>query len=654
MKDVYSQILKHYWGYDDFRGIQRQIIESIASGHDTLGLMPTGGGKSITFQVPTMAKEGLCIVITPLIALMKDQVQHLREKGIRAASLHIGMSHEQILTTLDNAVYGAYKFLYVSPERLQSDLFQQKVRHMNVNLICVDEAHCISQWGYDFRPSYLEIRKIRELLPRIQVLALTATATKEVVDDIQKQLQFKEECVFRMSFERPNLRYIVIEDYIKIEALYRLLKATSGSTIIYTRSRKMSYEVCEYLKENGFMATFYHAGLNDLEKSERQKLWQEDKIRIMVATSAFGMGIDKPDVRQVIHLDPPDSLEEYYQEAGRAGRDGQPATAYLFYCEHDKTKLKKRIPETYPDKDAIKDIYEHICYYYQIADGFGKGIRKEFNIGDFCYNFRHQVLQVHSALNILAKCGYIEYTDADNEQSRLIFTLKREELYLLQEQDKQSDAVIRTVLRLYSGLFIDYNYIDEALVANKSGLTQEEVYDILKSLTKKRILHYIPKKKTPHISFTTNRVDKERIIIPYDIYERRKEQYSTRINSVIDYLEKDTTCRNKSILAYFDESIDHDCGQCDVCLNKTPHITPEEEKEKVRKLLIQQIYEAGEIIPFHMDYKEIDRKIAGEVMHEMAANLEIRTTDCLTVHLTDKGKKRYKYIIDECKKPAKQ
>ncbi len=641
MQDAYLQILRQYWGYNDFRGIQRQIIESIGAGHDTLGLMPTGGGKSITFQVPAMAKEGICIVITPLIALMKDQVVHLRQRGIRAASLHIGMSHEQIVTTLDNAVYGAYKFLYISPERLQSELFQQKLHHMNVNYICVDEAHCISQWGYDFRPSYLEIKKIRKLLPNIPVLALTATATKDVVKDIQMQLEFKNECVFRMSFERPNLSYIIQEDYIKTEALYRLLKTTTGSTIIYTRSRKNCKDLCEYLKQNGFYATYYHAGLSDIEKSERQKRWQEDEIRIMVATNAFGMGIDKPDVRLVIHMELPDSLEAYYQEAGRGGRDGLPAKAILFYSERDKTQLKKRIAESYPDKDFIRTVYEHICFYYQIALGFGKGVRKEFNIGDFCYNFRHYPVQVHSALNILMKCGYVEYTDADEGASRVLFTLKREELYLLNEQDKESDVIIRTMLRLYTGLFIDYAYIDEALIAHQSGLTSLEVYNKLKEMNKKRILHYIPKKSIPHVSFTTERIDKDRLHIPYEVYEKRKEQYTTRINAVIDFLEKDETCRNKTLLEYFNEEVKDDCGQCDVCLNKTPHEYTEEEYNKVKNNLLNQIHEKGEVIPFHLDYMEIDRKLAGIILHDLSEEDEIKANENLMISLTPKGLKKY-------------
>lgn len=640
MKDIYSQILKQYWGYDDFRGIQRQIIESIGAGHDTLGLMPTGGGKSITFQVPSLSMEGICIVITPLIALMKDQVGHLKARGIRAASLHTGMSHEQILTILDNCVFGAYKFLYVSPERLASDLFCQKLQHMQVNFICVDEAHCISQWGYDFRPSYLSIKNIRRILPGTPILALTATATSDVVKDIQKQLDFRQECVFRMSFERPNLSYIVLNDYIKVEELYRILKSTSGSTIIYTRSRRDCKELCEYIKNNGFSVTYYHAGLSNAEKDERQKLWQEDQIRIMVATNAFGMGIDKPDVRQVIHMELPDSLEAYYQEAGRAGRDGKPAKAYLFYCDRDKTKLKKRISENYPEKEFIRTIYEHICYFYQIAEGFGLGVRREFNIGEFCYNFRHYPVQVHSALCILDKCGYIEYTDAEDGTSRVLFILKREELYLLNEQDRNSDTVIRTMLRLYTGLFIDYAFIDESLIGKKCGMNTTEVYSILKELNKKRILHYIPRKNIPHISFPKSRVNAKDIVIPFEVYEQRKEQYSNRIQSVIDYLDKDETCRNKTLLAYFNEDINHDCGQCDVCQKDFSKITATE-INAARQAILSEMTKKGFIMPLVFDYKEIRRDAAGEVLSQMAREEETYMDDSGQIFLSERGKKKY-------------
>ncbi len=641
MKDVYSQILKQYWGYDDFRGIQRQIIESIGAGHDTLGLMPTGGGKSITFQVPALAKEGICIVITPLIALMKDQVEHLRERGIRAAALHIGMSHQQILTTLDNAVFGAYKFLYISPERLQSELFQQKLHHMNVNYICVDEAHCISQWGHDFRPSYLEIKKIRELLPGIPILALTATATSEVVKDIQTQLAFSKECVFRMSFERPNLRYMVIEANHKAEQILHILGTTSGSTIIYTRSRRETRELCEWVKKEGYVATYYHAGLSDAEKNERQQRWQNDEIRIMVATNAFGMGIDKPDVRQVIHMDIPDSLEAYYQEAGRGGRDGQPATAFMLYNNHDIAKLRRRVSENYPEKDYIRQVYEHLCYYYQIADGFGYGIRREFNIGEFSFNFNHNPVHVHSALNILARSGYIEYTDADDGRSRVLFILRREELYLLNEQDKDSDSVIRTMLRFYTGLFVTHAFIDEVLIAKQTGLEPTQVYKILKELHQKRIIQYIPRKNIPHICFTRSRVDKENVVIPEAVYEKRKKQYEIHIESVIEYLLKDDTCRNRTLLAYFDEKTTHNCGQCDVCQGKPLELFDRELIKDTKIRVIRQLKEEGELFPFDFNYKIMKREIVAKILTEMLREKEIKYNENLTLSLTPEGSQKY-------------
>ena len=384
-----SQLLKKYWGYDDFRGIQREIIESIGSGHDTLGLMPTGGGKSITFQVPALAQEGVCIVITPLIALMKDQVQNLRRRGIRAAAIYSGMAHDQVLTTLENAVFGAVKLLYVSPERLSSELFRTKLRHMKVSFITVDEAHCISQWGYDFRPSYLEIADIRHELPGVPVLALTATATPAVVDDIQQRLEFTERRVFRMSFERKNLAYIVRDAADKRDELIHILSNVAGSAIVYVRSRRRTKEIADLLNDAGISATFYHAGLDTADKDQRQKSWQQDEVRVMVATNAFGMGIDKPDVRIVLHIDCPDSIEAYFQEAGRAGRDGQKSYAVLLYNGNDQRKLLKRIADTFPEKDYIRKVYDHLAYYYQVATGSGYNMTFEFNVDDFCQKFRH-------------------------------------------------------------------------------------------------------------------------------------------------------------------------------------------------------------------------------------------------------------------------
>ena len=463
--DNYRSILKKYWGYDDFRGIQHEIIDSICAGHDTLGLMPTGGGKSITFQVPALAQEGVCIVITPLIALMKDQVQNLRRRGIKASAIYSGLSHDQIVVTLENAIFGGVKLLYVSPERLSSDLFHQKLRHMKVCFICVDEAHCISQWGYDFRPSYLDIANIRKDLPDVPILALTATATPEVVDDIQERLNFKEKRVFRMSFERKNLAYVVRHTMNKEYQLLHILKSIKGSAIVYVRSRKRTKEYADFLTKAGIKSTFFHAGLDNQQKDQQQRQWQDNSMRVIVATNAFGMGIDKPDVRAVVHMDCPDSLEAYFQEAGRAGRDGQKSYAILLHDDTDKMKLKKRIADTFPEKDYIRDIYDQLAYFYQIGVGSGYNATFEFPIERFCRTFKHFPIPTISALQILTRAGYIDYRAEDETQSRIKFTIERDELYRLHGNSPQEDAVITALLRTYSGLFQDYAYIDESILA---------------------------------------------------------------------------------------------------------------------------------------------------------------------------------------------
>ena len=578
----YQDILRQYWGYDDFRGIQREIIESIGSGHDTLGLMPTGGGKSITFQVPALSKEGTCIVITPLIALMKDQVENLRRRGIRAAAIYSGLTREEIVITLENCIFGAVKILYVSPERLSSELFQTKLRHMHVSFITVDEAHCISQWGYDFRPSYLEIAKIRKFLPGIPVLALTATATPQVVDDICDKLSRNVECgmrnenshipfnVFRMSFERRNLAYVVRQTTDKREQLIHILQNVKGTAIVYTRSRRRTKEFAELLNEAGISATFYHAGLDTATKDERQIAWQNDKTRVMVATNAFGMGIDKPDVRVVIHVDCPDSVEAYFQEAGRAGRDGQKAYAVLLYNDADHRKLEKRISDTFPEKDFIREVYEHLAYFYQIGVGSGYNHTFEFNIDKFCHAFRHFPIQVDSALKILNRAGYIEYTEEQDNQARVMFTVSRNELYRLENNTDNEERVITALLRNYGGLFTDYNYIDESFIAQQCGLQSQQVYLILKNLSQRHILHFIPQKKTPYIRYAQRREDKEHIQLMPVIYEERKAQFAERIHAMIAYATNDSVCRSRQLLRYFGEDNDHDCRQCDVCLSHRP------------------------------------------------------------------------------------
>lgn len=585
--DRYSEILKEYWGYTDFRGIQRDIIESIGSGRDTLGLMPTGGGKSITFQVPALAQEGVCIVITPLIALMKDQVANLKKRGIKAAAIYSGLTRNEIIVTLENCIFGGVKLLYVSPERLSTEIFLLKLRHIQVSFITVDEAHCISQWGYDFRPSYLTITDIRKVLPGIPVLALTATATPQVVKDIQDKLGFQKENAFRMSFERKNLAYVVRRTEDKNGELTHILKSVKGSAIVYTRSRRKTKEIAEYINNEGIKALHYHAGLENADKDKRQKLWSNDDIRVIVATNAFGMGIDKPDVRVVIHVDLPDSPEAYFQEAGRAGRDGLKAYAVLLYNENDKRKLLKRVADTFPEKDYIKIVYEHLAYFYQIAMGSGMGCTHEFNIDAFCHSYKHFPIQVNSALKILSRSGYIEYNEENDNAARIMFLVTKSDLYRLDELSEAENKVVEALLRDYGGLFADYVYIDESLIALQTGYTVHQVYLILKGLTQQRILHFIPRSKTPLINYTQRREDMNNIIIPKSVYEERKVQYEKRIKSMIEYASSDTACRSRMLLRYFGEKNDHNCGQCDVCIAEKINKEEEKEAEYVKTAILE-------------------------------------------------------------------
>ncbi|WP_277639740.1 RecQ family ATP-dependent DNA helicase [Bacteroides graminisolvens] len=565
---LYHEILKRYWGYDAFRDLQEEIITSIGEGKDTLGLMPTGGGKSITFQVPALAKEGMCLVITPLIALMKDQVENLKNRDIKAIAIYSGMTRQEIIVALENCIFGNYKFLYISPERLDTEIFRVKLRSMNISMITVDESHCISQWGYDFRPAYLKIAEIRELLPDIPVLALTATATPEVVKDIQQRLHFKKENVFRMSFERKNLAYIVRNTDNKTGEILHILNRMPGSSIIYVRNRKRTKETTLFLQREGITADFYHAGLNNDVKDLRQKRWQSGECRVMVATNAFGMGIDKPDVRTVIHLDLPDSPEAYFQEAGRAGRDGEKAYAIILYANSDKAALKKRISDTFPEKDYIKQVYEQLNYYYQMAMGDGLGCMFDFNLEDFCRRYKHFPVPADSALKILTQAGYIEYTDEQDNASRLLFTTRREELYKLREMGEQADLLIQTILRSYTGVFTDYAYIHEDSLAMRTGLTRQQIYDLLIVLGKRRILDYIPHKKTPYIIYKRERVELRHLQISKTVYEERKERYEARIKAMLEYVTSETACRSRMLLHYFGEKNEHNCEQCDTCINR--------------------------------------------------------------------------------------
>ena len=581
----YLDILHKYWGYPDFRGIQREIIESIGAGKDTLGLMPTGGGKSLTFQVPALAQEGVCIVITPLIALMKDQVEHLRHKGITAAAIYSGMSRDTIVTTLENCIFGGVKLLYISPERISSDLFQIKLKHMKVSFITVDEAHCISQWGYDFRPSYLQIAVIRKLVPNVPILALTATATPDVIDDIQERLGFTEKNVFRMSFERKNLAYVVRQAEDKEAEMVHILQSIPKTAIVYCRSRKRTKEVAQLLMQYGISATWYHAGLEPAVKDQRQSEWQHDKVRVMVATNAFGMGIDKADVRVVVHMDCPSSLEAYFQEAGRAGRDGQKAYAVLLYNGHDNRTLQKRVEDTFPPKEYVQQVYEHLAYFYQIGVNSGEGCTFEFPIDKFCATFKHFPIRANAALILLQRAGYIDYEPNPDNNARVRFLLRRDDLYRLDSLSEKENDVVISLLRNYGGLFTDYGYVDESYIAQEAGLDRNQTYMVLINLSKKRIIDFIPRKSIPLISYKRDRVDGSDVILDKSVYEERKEQFQKSINSVINYAQNDRVCRSRQLLYYFGEKKSVDCEQCDVCLSHTHHDDHDKQEEIKEKLL---------------------------------------------------------------------
>lgn len=565
----FRTLLHDYWGYDDFRGIQLDIIRSITGGNDTLGLMPTGGGKSITFQVPALAMEGMTIVVTPLIALMKDQVDNLVHRGIRAAAIHMGQHREEVMKHLDNAVYGAYKLLYVSPERLSSPLFLSRLGSMKVSFVTIDEAHCISQWGYDFRPSYLRIADLRDRLPGVPVLALTATATPKVVDDICTRLRFDatRRRVFRMSFFRSNLRYIVRRCEEKTAELIHILERVPGSAIVYTRSRLGTADTARLLEAAGVPALHYHAGLTDLDKDTRQQAWQAGKVRVMVATNAFGMGIDKPDVRLVIHMDLPDSVEAYFQEAGRAGRDGQTAYAVLLYHRGDRAKMLRRIPETFPEKDYVADVYDKVAYYFQLPAGEGDGHTFEFNLDRFCRTFRFFPVPVENALRLLTRAGYIDYREDDESTSRLLFLVGREDLYHI-PLGREEETVLRAVMREYGGIFSDYVTVEEKRIALSAEMPPEEVYETLKQLNRLRIIHYVPQKRIPRICYTMRRVEPGRAVLPREVYEERKADYAERVEAMVRYADGTDVCRSRFLLAYFGEESEADCGRCDVCIDR--------------------------------------------------------------------------------------
>lgn len=583
--DSPEAVLKRYWGYEQFRPLQRDIIDSILAGNDTLGLMPTGGGKSITFQVPGLMLPGLTMVITPLISLMKDQVDRLRSMGVKATAIHSGMKREQILTTISNCIYGRYKFLYVSPERLSSKLLLSHLEGLNVSLLVVDECHCICQWGYDFRPSYMQIDELRRLLPDVPVLALTATATPPVVEDICKHLGFPENSkkhIFRRSFLRPNLSYSIRRTNNKEAMMLHILQRVEGSAIIYCRNRKLTKSIAWMLNDQSISARFYHAGLSYVERERRQNEWMTGEVRVMVATNAFGMGIDKPDVRVVIHLMMPSSLEEYFQEAGRAGRDGNLSYAVVLVSDADEGKLKRKLGDRFPPMDYVLRVYESVCNYLQIGEGEGFESSFDFDIEHFMRTYRMHPTRTRSAIEILQAAGVWEFSDNDS-RSRLNILYRREQLYEFHEPD--TDLLIRTILRTYSGLFSDYVFIDEHVIAAKTGYTANEVYLLLTQLSRRGVMHYIPRKNIPRLFFHTRREDAAYLRIPPLAYTFRREQLAGCIEAVLHYIADDNVCRSRLLLAYFGEELMHSCRQCDVCLKRIPEKLPHSLLEDVAVLL---------------------------------------------------------------------
>lgn len=584
-----DQILKQYWGYDRFRPLQKEIINSILAGNDTLGLMPTGGGKSLTFQVPAMALEGVCIVITPLIALMKDQKDNLKDRGIKATAIYSGMTREEIIIALENCIYGNYKFLYISPERLTSELFIAKLKALKVSILVVDESHCIAQWGYDFRPSYLKIADIRTLLPNTPVLALTATATPEVAKEIQANLKFKKENLFQKSFDRSNLCYVVRHTDNKQYELLKIIQKVPSTGIIYVRSRKRTKEIADFLTENQISADYYHAGLSMETKERKQELWKSGATRIIVSTNAFGMGIDKADVRIVIHIDLPVSPEEYYQEAGRAGRDEQKAYAVALYAGSDQTKLRKQITDQFPERAYIRKVYGCLGNFYQIAIGAGFEAVFDFDLGRFCSAYKLSITTAHHSLKLLQQAGYIEYHEDTDSLSRLLFTTPRDELYRLKEFDPNTTKLINTILRSYTGLFADYIFIREELLMQRTALSRQQVYESLLMLTRQHVLHYIPAKKGPLIIYSQSRIEEQYLEIPKSVYEERKLRLTKRVDSMIAYATSTDRCRTRILLNYFGEHMREDCGRCDICLSRKNKQLTQQLFEEIQAAIYDQL-----------------------------------------------------------------
>lgn len=605
--EEYRQILTKYWGFTSFKPLQEDIIRSVTEGHDTLGLMPTGGGKSITFQVPALATEGICLVITPLIALMKDQVNRLNSLEIKSIAIHSGMSAEEIDITLENCIYGDYKFLYVSPERISTRLFQARAPKLNLSLVAIDEAHCISQWGYDFRPSYLKIATLRDLISeKVPFLALTASATPMVIDDIIKKLAFREKNVFRTSFDRKNISYLVRNVEDKGSYLIKTLQKAKGSGIVYVRSRKRCREVAELLVKNGISSDFYHAGLPEESRDKKQVAWASGEIRVIVATNAFGMGIDKAEVRFVIHWDIPDSIENYFQESGRAGRDNKPASAVLLYSPADKKRLNDSLRQKFPPVEKIKDIYEALCNFLKVPQGSGKDNVFDFNMADFVTHYRLPVIETYNSLSFLQREGYLEFTEEINNPSRVHFVVGRDDLYKFQVANEPFDGFIKLLLRSYTGMFSEFVPINEDSLAKKSAISREAVYQYLVKLSAMNIIRFIPGKKSALVIFTEERLVRKALLISPDNYLNVKEKYIDRLNRMIDYADSKTRCRSVFLLDYFGEESDR-CGICDVCRERNELDLSKYEfdiiLEEIKEVLAKEELDAEQLVK-KIDYSE--------------------------------------------------
>ena len=600
MNTTNHNILKQYWGYDSFRSLQEDIIISISEGKDTLGLMPTGGGKSITFQVPALAKEGICLVVTPLIALMKDQVENLKQKGIKALSIHSGLTYNEIMNALENCIYGNYKFLYLSPERLSTELFLKKLQFLNVNILTVDEAHCISQWGYDFRPAYLKIAEIRQYIPEVPILALTATATPIVVNDIQEKLLFKEKNVFQKSFERTNLAYVVRNAENKQEQMLKILESVKGSAIVYTRNRKKTRDYAQYLMQKNISADYFHAGLSQKIKDQKQERWKNNQTRVMVSTNAFGMGIDKADVRTVIHTEAPDSLEAYFQEAGRAGRDGLKSYAVLLWSPIDKAQLNRSISTSFPEIEVVKRVYDSLGNFFTLAVGTGFNETFDFNMGRFCAAYGFNITTVLNSLKILQGAGYISFSEDVDIPSRVKMLFDNLELYKFQVSNSRYDPFIKTLLRTYTGLFTEYAFIDEDILAKRMESTREKVYNAFLELSRYGVIHYVPQRNTPLITYLENREELRFLTFPPEIYKERKEMYKKRVESVIDYASTKHICRSRFLLDYFGQSGGRTCENCDICIERKKIDLSDKEFEdislKIKELLSNQRISAEKIV----------------------------------------------------------